>query len=505
MKNKNIFKSMLLVMGIVTVIFTVNLISGMQSDERLPEAVRAADLRQITEEYFLFMPNLFKIGNWESPFGVESLNSVYEGSSLYNYTVDLPTSWLRMNSRISWKDLQPTEGATINWDLLDTFEAELRGLAGTAVRPVVIVDEYPGWAVDPRDDGNLSVCAPIADEHVDEFAAFVGALVDRYSSPEFNVHDWELGNEPDIDPDRISVDSVYGCWGDIDDLQYFGGRRYGRMINTVAPVMRREDPQVRIWMGGLLLDSSDTHLKEGNLSKGLPENFLKGVLAAGAGANLDYIPYHSYPFYFNEIADHDINPQSDWYSWGGYIKGKANFLRAIMQDYQVEIPLVLNESALLCKSTLIFCDPPDQNYWDMQAYHLIRGYTRGMSVDLEGMMWFTIHGPGWENSGLLEPGQTATRKSYDAFQFLISELRGFSYINTVNYGEGTEGYAFERWPSEEIHIVWMFNNVSSTIDVPANKFIAAYDMVGNPITITTDGINVQVPLGFSPVYIHLNP
>nr|NIP43279.1 hypothetical protein [candidate division Zixibacteria bacterium]NIS47265.1 hypothetical protein [candidate division Zixibacteria bacterium]NIT58221.1 hypothetical protein [Fodinibius sp.]NIV07471.1 hypothetical protein [candidate division Zixibacteria bacterium]NIY26803.1 hypothetical protein [Fodinibius sp.] len=124
MKNKNIFKSMLLVMGIVTVIFTVNLISGMQSDERLPEAVRAADLRQITEEYFLFMPNLFKIGNWESPFGVESLNSVYEGSSLYNYTVDLPTSWLRMNSRISWKDLQPTEGATINWDLLDTFEAE---------------------------------------------------------------------------------------------------------------------------------------------------------------------------------------------------------------------------------------------------------------------------------------------------------------------------------------------------------------------------------------------
>ena len=34
---------------------------------------------------------------------------------------------------------------------------------------------------------------------------------------EFDVHYWELGNEPDVDPILVNSSSGFGCWGDIDD------------------------------------------------------------------------------------------------------------------------------------------------------------------------------------------------------------------------------------------------------------------------------------------------
>ena len=59
----------------------------------------------------------------------------------------------------------------------------------------------------------------------------------RYSKPEFNVHDWEIGNEPDMDPDFVPLDNGFGCWGDAQD-PYYGGRQYGTMLQYVTPSIR---------------------------------------------------------------------------------------------------------------------------------------------------------------------------------------------------------------------------------------------------------------------------
>jgi hypothetical protein len=59
---------------------------------------------------------------------------------------------------------------------------------------------------------------------------------------------WTLDNSPKL-----------VNWGDISD-PYYGGRYYGEMLMAVAPAMRAADPQVVIWLGGLLLIIFGLHI-----------------------------------------------------------------------------------------------------------------------------------------------------------------------------------------------------------------------------------------------------
>ena len=51
------------------------------------------------------------------------------------------------------------------------------------------------------------------------------------------MHHWELGNEPDVDPDLVPPDSIFGCWGEISDREYYGGKEYGNMLKLVYPAI----------------------------------------------------------------------------------------------------------------------------------------------------------------------------------------------------------------------------------------------------------------------------
>ena len=143
--------------------------------------------------------------------------------------------------------LQPDEGGPIQWDLLETFEKELRSLKAAGIKPLVTVTNSPAWA---RIDVNKP-CSAIRADRFSAFAEFMRQLVQRYKEPEFNADDWELGNEPDVDKDLVDPTSPFGCWGDADD-PYYGGRHYGEMLKAVAPVVRAADAKVQIWNGGLL-------------------------------------------------------------------------------------------------------------------------------------------------------------------------------------------------------------------------------------------------------------
>src|SRR5262245_2034602 len=165
-------------------------------------------------------------------------------------TVDLNVGWVRLADRISWRALQPNEGDPIRWDLLAGFENELRVLKQAGIAPVVLVNHYPRWATTnipyPTD------CGPLSTDKFEAFAQFFRALVERYAGPEFDVHRWELGNEPDVDPRLVGPDNGYGCWGDIQD-PFYGGRHYGEMLKVVGPAIKAADPSAQVWIGGLLL------------------------------------------------------------------------------------------------------------------------------------------------------------------------------------------------------------------------------------------------------------
>ncbi|MFN2226804.1 MAG: hypothetical protein ACK2UY_10860, partial [Anaerolineae bacterium] len=394
----------------------------------------------------IYLPALFHYYPWTSPYGVEARTSL-QSVDLMNKAVDLGTHWVRLNQRISWRLLQPTEGAPIDWAQLADFEDELRAIKAQGLTPMIIVDDHPEWATIEAygADGQRSWCAAIRPDKYAAFAQFVRALVARYKVDEFDVHYWELGNEPDVDPILVNSSSGFGCWGDIDD-PYYGGDGYGQMLKVVTPAIRAEDPGARVVLGGLLLDKPLT--TDPNL--GRPELFLEGILRAGAADAFDIVAFHAYPSYDGSIKDYDLYAGA-WTDWGGWVPGKALFLRQMLDRYGVDKPLFLNETGLGCPSYFAACDPPDAQFFQVQASHVTRAFARALSNDIMGLVWYTLDPPGWRYTNLVA-NDGSLKPVYVAYQQLAQQLDNARYLQPVNYGPGLEAYRFHRG-TQYVHVV----------------------------------------------------
>jgi hypothetical protein len=442
----------------------------------------------------LYFPIIKNNHPWKPPFGVES-NSPLTSSTLLNYLTDLQIGWVRLNGRISWRALQPVEDGPIQWHLLETFEKELRILNQFNISPIVIIDDYPRWATQLP-----TSCGAIKPDKLAKFAQFVRALVARYKVPAFNVHHWELGNEPDVDPRLVGPDSVFGCWGDVDD-PYYGGRYYGEMLKVVGATIRSEDPAAQIWIGGLLLNRPETT----DSNYGRPELFLKGILEAGAAPYFDVVAYHWYPSYWKARIDYDNAGGSPWNDLGGGVIGKARYLRQLMREYGVKKPVVLNETSFSCPNdtygSYAWCDSPDDQFYQVQADMLVRGFTRGLSSDVRGLIWYTIDGPGWRYGGLLD-GDNNPKPVYTAYQQLAQQLFETVYVGTIDYGSSLEAYAFRKGKTQ-VHVVWAKEDKVFPITVSQSRFVEAFDRDGKSLEPMLLGSKYQLLVGFEPIYIIL--
>ena len=437
--------------------------------------------------YAVYLPLVQNDYPWVSPFSVESNRPVV--GLLADRAQELGVGWMRLH-RVYWRDIQPTEQSDYDWSSLSEFENELRALAAAGITPVVIVHHSPRWATIKANS-----CGAIRQDKFGAFADFMAALANRYKQPEFNVHHWELGNEPDVDPSLVRVDNVFGCWGDAND-PYYGGRHYGEMLKVVAPAIRRADPQAKILIGGLLLD------KPVSLDPGQnkPALFLKGILEAGAAPHFDIVPYHAYPSYLGQQIDYDLLP-SHWSSWGGWTLGKARFLRQMMGQYGIDKPLFLNETALGCVPEYYTCDPPPEDFFQAQADFLARTFTRAQSEQIGGLTWYTLNGPGWRHGGLLDASGDP-RPAFHAYKNLATRLAFTKYEGKADYGSQIEGYSFLR-AGERVHVIWSKDTTMHTVTVPRSKLIQVYDRDGNTISPTLVGDQYQFTVGFSPVYVDL--
>jgi hypothetical protein len=440
----------------------------------------------VSETEDIYLPLTLSFYPWISPFGGEATKIFVENEPLYSLTVDLNIGWTRLNSKngISWRKLQPNPGDEIYWDLLADFEDQLRSLQSAGITPVISLNDSPHWAVDPnaRSDGQPTSCGPIHPDHFDEYADFLQKLIKRYKAPEFNVHIWEFGNEPDVDPDLIKINSVFGCWGDISDTDYYGGKKYGEMLMYITPKVKKADPLAKVWVGGLLLSVPETT----DSWRGKPERFLRGILEAGAAPYFDALPYHGHLLYYGKIKDSDT-------------------VRQIMKEYNVDKPLVQGEIGIGCRNDYSYCLPaPGEEFFQFQADMLVRVAVRVISEDIKGYSWYQINGNGWRNQGLLDADNNP-RPSYDAYQQLILQLDRARYLSTVDYGSDVEAYAFHQAPNK-VHVVWAKDDTSVSILVPKSKFVEAFDRDGSQITNPpVDGNNYKFTAGFSPIYIIRKP
>lgn len=454
------------------------------------------------DDYNIFLPLLMKNFPKKSPFGVEVFSYMVAENPRVGYLVELETQWVRLNGKISWRELQPDEGGPIDWDSLKSFEGELRYLQTINHIPVVVVDDYPHWAVKPfvhpvTGELTYSSCAALQDDKLAAFADFMSQLTKRYASAEFNVHNWEMGNEVDVDPTIVSVDNFYGCWGDISD-PFYGGRFYGEMLKIVTPVVKHIDPKAQIWLGGLLLDNPQTPP-----SKGRPELFLQGILEAGAAPYFDIVPFHTYPAYQNNRIDYELNPEGKWFSWGGELVGKARFLRWIMSQYGVDKPLVVNEIGLTCPEFVWYCVSPSQEFFQAQADNLVRFLVRGLNENIDAYIWYAFEDPRWRYVGLLD-FDSQPRLAYFAYKQLITHLDGMHYLSTIDYGAGLEGYSFGN-KAQSVDIVWAQLDETLPITVSQTQFVNAYDLFGGQLDCTLVDGDCELSVGFSPVYVLRQP
>ncbi|GIW91451.1 MAG: hypothetical protein KatS3mg109_1883 [Pirellulaceae bacterium] len=428
------------------------------------------------------------------PLGFETNPSWLYSSQVKPHAQALNAHWVRLNT-LSWREAQPTPTSPINWSAssFQIFEQEVLAANELGLQVMAIIDDHPSWATNKPLN-----CAPILDQYHAKFAEFVSEVVRKYSQYPYYVRYWELGNEPDVAVQLVGADIPYGCWGDVND-NYYGGERYGRMLQVVAPAIRNVDPGAKIVIGGLLLDNPGTNnLKE-------PADFFEGILRSGATPYFDIVAFHSYPIYVpingNWQVDYDLE-RDTWKNRGGMTIGKIKYLREVMTRYGVSKPLFLNETGLRCNPSWATCG---DNLYQMQANILIRSSIRAISLGVEAYMWYTLDGPGWQSAGLLD-GNQQPKPAYNAMQFAIQRLNEVRIPPQAfnGYGSGLEAYRFQG-NGFVLDVVWSVDGTPRQITLPASSFIAAYTRDGASITPTMSGTMATINVGFENIYLKRQP
>lgn len=419
-----------------------------------------------------------------SIFGVE-INRGFVGVT-NNRLVESNSGWVRYNG-ILWNEIEPEPGQR-RWESFPGVERELRLLANSGATTMLVVRGTPAWAQQVPG----AVCGPIKAEALDEFAAFMGDMVARYSKAPYNIKYWELGNEPDVDPDLIGPTAPFGCWGDESD-PYYGGAAYAAMLKAVYPVIKAADPEATVVLGGLLLDCDPATNSAGTPC--VAGNFLEGVLRGGGGDFFDLMAYHSYVYWVPLKIDWDF-AAAKWRHRGGALLGKLDFIKTTLAKYGYVKPIVMNEGSLLCWRSNPQCVP--EGFREAQANYAARLYARSLAADLVTSIWFTLNGPGFQEGGMLDRNQQPL-PAYNTYSYLNRLMGKASFTDRLSTG-ALEGYAF-RTPETAYQIYWMNDETTAEVRLPPGT-TAIYNVAGEPISFDPA---VPLRIGFDPLIIVHSP
>jgi hypothetical protein len=392
-------------------------------------------------------------------------------------------SWVRQSGFL-WSEIEPTPGAR-EWSRMGSLEADLQTLAAQGLTTIAVVQSTPAWA--QQIPGHS--CGAIKPAALDAFAGFMRDLVARYSAPPYNIKYWEIWNEEDVDPSLVGPTSGFGCWGDMAD-PYYGGGAYAEMLKRVYPAIKQANPSAQVLLGGLLLDCDADHPIKGRGCS--VSRFLEGILRNGGGLALDIVSYHGYAFWSGKNEDWDMNPS--WQARGGAVRGKLQLIRETLARYQADKPVLLTEAGLLCYRSDPRCIP---RFFNAQASYVPRVYARAWASGLLGVIWYTLEGPGWERSGLLDENQQP-RPAYQALSFMAGLLQGANYAGSRSNG-AIEGYAFHKGATH-YELYWTNDDTPARMAWPAGT-VAAYDLYGQPLPLTGPDLTVN----FNPIFIEITP
>ena len=439
----------------------------------------------------LYLPLVVK-DRGETIFGIETS---WLNESLGSRAAEAQVTWMRING-LNWADIQPTKTGGYNWNNVTGLEQSLQIAAQRKLHPILIVRGTPSWA--QKVTG--SYCGPIKQENLADFAQFMVDVVKRYSVYPYNVQYFEIGNEPDVDPRLVPNDSVFGCWGNLDD-PYYGGGYYAEMLKVVYPAIKSANPSAQVVFGGLLLDCDPRSVGTGycpDSNRTKAPKFFEGALRNGGGAYFDQVSFHGYPTYSNNVSP--IQSEKDFSTWkvnGGVVAGKIDYIKWVMSKYNVNKPIFHTEVALLLPNNTTPEQIGAEAFQQAKADYVVWLYARNWSLGVKGTTWYTLNGQGWRYGGLLDGSQNPL-PAYYALKYMTETLTDYQYQQTVSPGNDTFGFEYKRG-NFRIWIVFTPDKNPRVIDLPSG-FSAAFDPLGNPVATESSTITIS-----RPTYLMINP
>ncbi|MBK9711284.1 MAG: hypothetical protein IPO81_08145 [Kouleothrix sp.] len=383
-------------------------------------------------------------------------------------------AWMRSDNTILWRQIEPVEGGGYNWNtpLMQRIEREMISASERNVAIIMIVRGSPRWATVPY----KADCAPINPSKYQRFASFLAAAVERYSKPPYNVSYWQIGNEPDAY--IFSQDSGYGCWGVKSD-PYYGGRAYGDMLKVVYPAMKAVNPNIFVLHGSLLLDRPYNPAN----GSGLSARFLEGVFLAGAASSFDILPFNAYWWTLDNMPD-----ATDW---------KAKYLIDLQAAYGLpRKPMIATETGLLCSSLSTGCQKA-------QAYAVGRYYTRALSYNLIGDLWYLYDQDSFYNTALVEPTNVLIKRpAYLAYQHASAMLAGARYLGLLEgQPAGVEGYRLTQRDGASLVVFWSADALPVTIPVAPGAAVACTAWDGAALPCDNVAGTVALTAQAGPTYV----
>lgn len=461
---------------------TIGLVSAA-----LPQPQARAQTTAPAEDLPLYLP----LVRGEFPMVASVFGSEYAppvSDQIQTLSKEAGNYWLRW-TLFDWNMIEATQNV---YDWSSVPDAQIQNAVSKGMKIIAIIKNVPEWA--RYDEKGALVCGPIDPDALDDFAQFTRDVVTRYKG---FIHYWELGNEPDVDPGihGANAEPAYGCWGDDVD-PFYGGRHYGNMLSQVYPQIKAADPGAKVLIGGLLMDCDPTHPPSGYNC--LATKFFEGILrgANGQGAQyFDIVSFHGYPVYDgNQPVDETL---INWAARGGVVVGKVDYLREVMQSFGVSKPIFHTENALLCPENQTFCASPSDDFFEDQADYVVKAYTRSMALGIEANIWYTFNNGGWRFSGMLDESNTP-KKAYDAYAFLISQLRKAQYLNEITSYGGVGGYRFSRGANPQMWVLWSQDGTPKNVPLPAGT-LRVFDKYGVEQALTP---NLSIS---RPVYLEVSP
>jgi hypothetical protein len=326
----------------------------------------------------------------------------------------------------------------------DWHDEKLALVSETGVRLISVVDFVPDWARgEPFPDLR---CTNISEDRLDEFGQFLTELVRRYKDPPWNIHVWELRNEPDgTTPERALVGQ--GCGGYRPDL-------YAKMLEVAYQAIKSVDPEAMVLMGGLAYD--------GFVEYGGPfyRYFPDEVMGNGGGEYIDATNIHYFHDFYLQwerwvphgnpptCGDVEDGAGTPYAAWGIDLIAKMNHFRnRMLTCHGVDKPLWVTELAE-------HGFPGDNLSLNQQARYVIQGTVRGLAADAVNVTWFALVTPPGDPSeqGLLAQDFTP-KPSFDAYQTMTRELRSWEYSGTLSQ-PNVEGYVFLNARQQEKIVAW---------------------------------------------------